>query len=120
MQDASFSVTGIVDATTGEVGERYVYTPYGTCTILDPNFEARTSSSFEWIVGHQGLSYDSEPGLVYNRARYLHTSMGRFISRDPMGYMDTMSLVAAYASTPLRYVDPSGTTIEGLCDEIGD
>jgi hypothetical protein len=33
---------------------------------------------------------------VYKRQRYYHADLGRFLSRDPIGYVDGMSLYAAY------------------------
>jgi len=36
-------------------------------------------------IGHQGLMHDKEFGLIYNRARYLHPVLMRFMQRDPAG-----------------------------------
>ncbi|BAM02978.1 hypothetical protein PSMK_08190 [Phycisphaera mikurensis NBRC 102666] len=38
--------------------------------------------------GHQGLHHDEATGLIYNRARMLHPTLGRFVQRDPLGYVD--------------------------------
>ncbi|BAM02982.1 hypothetical protein PSMK_08230 [Phycisphaera mikurensis NBRC 102666] len=35
--------------------------------------------------GHQGLHHDEATGLIYNRARMLHPTLGRFVQRDPLG-----------------------------------
>jgi len=44
-------------------------------------------------VAHQGLLFDKEFGLYYNRARYLHPTLGRFVQRDYGNeYGDGMSL----------------------------
>ena len=43
--------------------------------------------------GHQGLMHDEElpwghgGGLIHNRARTLHPRLGRFMQRDPLGYV---------------------------------
>jgi RHS repeat-associated protein len=60
--------------------------------------------------GHQGLGHDEELGdnLVYNRARYLHTTFGRFISRDPLRYVDGMNSYQYLSSSSLSSVDPLG------------
>ena len=42
----------------------------------------------------------------WNRARYYHAELGRFISRDPIGYVDGMNLYRAYF-VPSGF-DPSG------------
>ena len=59
-------------------------------------------------TGHQGLLFDKEFGLYYNRARYLHPTLGRFCQRDPSGYVDGMSLYQYVRSAPLTFTDPRG------------
>ena len=59
-------------------------------------------------IGHQGLMHDEETGLVYNRARILHPKIGRFMQRDPLGYLDGMSLYEYVRTQPLRLRDPFG------------
>ena len=44
--------------------------------------------------------------LVFLRARYYDTATGEFISRDPLGYVDGMSLYRAYFA--INGVDPQG------------
>jgi hypothetical protein len=69
LQDANFDVTAIADASTGTIVERYSYTPYGTRTIMDGSWGSRTSSSYDWTIGHQGLAQDDESGLIGDRHR---------------------------------------------------
>ena len=52
---------------------------------------------------------------MYNRARMLHVSLGRFVQRDPLnrnepggGYQDGMNLYEYLRSNVSIYVDPSG------------
>jgi RHS repeat-associated protein len=47
--------------------------------------------------------------LRHKRARFYHAQLGRFISRDPLGYVDGMSLYRAYFVP--GGVDPSGMAI---------
>jgi hypothetical protein len=54
-QDANWNVAAIID-TTGAVQERYVYDPYGSPTILDPNWNTRgigSGSLYAWVYLHQ-------------------------------------------------------------------
>jgi RHS repeat-associated protein len=54
--------------------------------------------------------------LVIYRARYYDPSTGEFASRDPLEYVDGMSLYRGYFG--LGAVDPSGTDIdESYCPE---
>jgi len=73
---------------------RYVATPYNPMGLCDG--------------GHQGLFHDREFGLVYNRMRYFHPTLARFTSRDPLMYVDGMSMYEYCGSTPLNRVDPNG------------
>jgi RHS repeat-associated protein len=109
MQDANFNVTALANA-SGTVVERYVYTPYGQRKVLEANFadDCDGLSDVDWMIGHQGLALDLESGLIYNRARYLDTSLGRFISRDQLGYVDGSNVYQFVSGNPELLVDPSG------------
>jgi len=93
-QDANFNVTALVDASDGSVVERYVYDPYGTVTIWN---EARTST-IAWANSKQneilfcGYRFDPESGLYHVRRRVYHPTLGRWLQRDPLGYVDGMGL----------------------------
>ena len=110
LQGANFNVFAIV-ASDGSVAERYQYTPYGLRTVLKGDFTERQDphqSALGWRFGHQGLRYDGESGLVYNRARMLHVVLGRFVRRDPRQYSDGMNLHQYVKSSPLDRQDHLG------------
>jgi uncharacterized protein RhaS with RHS repeats len=46
--------------------------------------------------------------LYYNRARYYDPSLGRFISRDPIGTRDNINLYSYVANSTVGYVDRMG------------
>jgi RHS repeat-associated protein len=58
-------------------------------------------------IRFQGQYQDPETGLHYNRHRYYDPRVGRFISKDPIGYLGGLNLYQ-YASNPISWVDPSG------------
>ena len=68
--DANWNVTALVDA-SGNVVERYVYTPYGTVTVLTPSSGARGTSSYGWIYFFQGKRYDGTVVLYDSREQRL-------------------------------------------------
>jgi RHS repeat-associated protein len=46
--------------------------------------------------------------LQYNRARYYDVKNGRWLQRDPAGYVDGANLYESFRSNPTLNVDPSG------------
>jgi RHS repeat-associated protein len=111
--DANYDITGLFDPATGNCVERFWYTPYGKQAVLDANFTADADglSDYSWRLGHQGLMHDSETGLIYNRARYRHPTLGRFIARDanPAGqFNDGPNLYQIVLSNPLSMMDAPG------------
>jgi len=108
--DANMNVTALTDD-TGAVIERYDYTPYGQVTILDPDFsdDADGVSDYEQDVLFAGYQYDAESGLYHVRHRNYHPMLGRWVQRDPMGYVDGMTLHQYVKSNPTIFVDRSGT-----------
>jgi len=57
--------------------------------------------------GFTGRRYDEKTGLYYFRARYYSPELGRFISRDPLTFVDGMNLYAGYFAL-WEMTDPYG------------
>ena len=53
--------------------------------------------------------YDTDLQLYYYRARWYSPALGRFMSRDPLGYADGVNIYAYVWNNPTTYVDPWGT-----------
>ena len=108
-QDANFNTTALVSA-AGTVVERYVYDPYGKVTIWN---EARTST-LAWADSKKneilfcGYRYDPETSLYHVRHRMYHSTLGRWLQRDPLGYVDGMGLYQYVGSMPGAATDPEG------------
>ena len=109
LSDANYNVTALVDA-SGNVIERYLYTPYGTVTVLDPDFSADADgeSDCDNTTLYTGREFDPETELMYYRARYYHSELGRFVGRDPIGYWGGMTLYEYVDSRPILLIDPFG------------
>ncbi|SEJ76686.1 RHS repeat domain-containing protein, partial [Achromobacter sp. NFACC18-2] len=60
-------------------------------------------------IRFQGQYLDPETGLHYNRHRYYDPQIGRFISKDPIGFAGGLN-VYEYADNPLGWIDPLGLT----------
>ena len=106
--DANFNVTTLVN-TGGDALERYVYSPYGVLTIYDATWaNTRSASSYANVYTYTGRQLDTETGLFYYRARMFHAQLGRFISRDPIGYTQGSNIYGYVADNPVMAGDPSG------------
>src|SRR5690606_10837339 len=91
------------------VVERYHYTPYGEVTFLEPDFDAISASTIENTHLYTGRERDPETGLQLNRHRFYHAQLGRWLTRDPIGYRGgTKNLYEYVATSPTGWVDPSG------------
>ncbi len=115
LNDANYNVTALVGA-TGDVVERYLYTPYGTVTVLNPDFsvDADGKSDYDNTTLYTGREFDPETELMYYRARYYHSELGRFVGRDPIGYEGGVNLYEYVAGAPTAGLDPSGQQCERI------
>ena len=104
LPDLRYSVMALAN-TSGTILERYKYDALGNVTVLDDLFASRSSSNFDWEFHYTGRRHD-DSGLYFFRARYYSPDLGRFISRDPLGFVDGMSLYRAYFAP--GHVDPNG------------
>jgi RHS repeat-associated protein len=102
----------------GNVVERYFYDAYGKVTITDGLYVAVPPNS--WGTPHSGIGnrvlftgreFDEETGFYFYRARYYDAAKGRFLQRDPLGYVDGMNLYEFVRGQPTRQLDPSGLVI---------
>ena len=106
LTDLRYSVYAVVDS-DGTILERYRYDPYGSRTVMNAGFGVLAKSSVSQEFGYTGRRHDVEDtGLMYFRARYYSGELGRFVNRDPLGYVDGMSLYRGYFV--VNGVDPSG------------
>jgi RHS repeat-associated protein len=114
LHDANFNVVAITntshDPITSNTVERYHYSPYGEVTHLEANDSVKTTQATS--VGNEflytGRRLDPETGLYYYRHRYYHAQMGRFVNRDPIGYLDGTNTYAYVGGQPTYFVDPYG------------
>jgi RHS repeat-associated protein len=110
-QDANFNVSSILN-TSGSVQERYIYDPYGSPTILAPDWTTRGSSQFAWGYLHQGGRRDGTSGLYSYRHRDLMPVLGRWTRPDPLVQAsDHENLFLFVKNSPVGYKDPSGLLI---------
>ena len=112
-QDANWDTTAVIDynATSGTWGvvQRYVYSPYGTITILNADWSATPTGTMPLVNNlFQGMANDPITGLYYERARWYSPSLGTWISQDPAGYINGANTYQFVGGDPANAVDPAG------------
>jgi len=108
-----YSITAVTTS-AGAISERYAYTAYGQPTILNASGSPLTpqASSLTNRYSYTGREWDATLGLHYFRARWMSPSAGRFITRDPIGYVDGPSLFRAFFI--MDATDPRGQNASGI------
>ncbi len=78
--------------------------------ILDAYGNVQSGFAGSSSFGYAGKwrYYTDANGLHYLKARYYDSSVGRFISRDPIGFKGGFNLYAYVENCPVTSVDPSG------------
>ncbi len=108
-----YSITAMTTS-TGAVAERYAYTAYGQPTILNASGTVLTSSAVGNRYTYTGREWDETLGIYHFRARWMSPLAGRFLGRDPIGYLDTYALYDLEIA--LSALDPTGNSPSGPSD----
>ena len=118
LQGNNYNVEALTNR-TGAIVERYAYTPYG-----EPTVYTAAGTDGKWFTSDdvtasvsakgnaltfQGRELDSETGVYYFRNRYYSAGMGRFVSRDPLGYgAGDQNLMRFVRNGVISSLDPFG------------
>ncbi len=109
-RNQQYSINAVTNG-SGTVVERYAYSAYGTPTITDASGSTITTSAITNRYTFTGREWDAALALYYYRARMYDSVAGRFVSRDPIGYVDGgLNLFEYVGSMPMVYLDPEGLT----------
>ncbi|MBN4060408.1 hypothetical protein JYT11_01035, partial [Planctomycetaceae bacterium AH-315-I19] len=65
-------------------------------------------STMDYLSGYTGHLYETEVGLTLGRMRWLDSTLGRWVTRDPAGYVDGGNLYQYASSRGMSLLDPSG------------
>ena len=94
---------------SGNVTLRLCYDAYGQAYKLGANGALEALTDGDGVkYGFQGREIDQETGLLYFRNRYYSASQGRFLQRDPMGYVDGLGLHEFVGGNPFEFSDALG------------
>jgi len=114
LTDRQDSVVALTDP-AGSIVELYRYTPYGARTVCDPsgapiptdNWQLTTGNCF----GFTGQRWDAETGLWDFRNRAYSPELGRFLQRDPAGFVDGYNTYLYCRNSPVNFTDPDGRMV---------
>ncbi len=101
LHDSLGSVRCLVDALTGEAAETYRYTAYGQESIWGSRGELLKSSlaGNPWRFCSKRM--DEQTGLSFFGKRYYDSTLGRWMTPDPLFFYDTPNLYAFVRNDPL-------------------
>ncbi|RCS49488.1 hypothetical protein DTL42_13265 [Bremerella cremea] len=105
LSDANGNILGVVSDGDDELDRLITYDPYGNPV---------NEGDFRQLFG--GYYYDSDTGLYLVRNRVYHPTLGRWLTKDPLGMVDGPNLYEYCAGDPVNNVDPSGGWIESAWD----
>jgi RHS repeat-associated protein len=103
------SVRLVVNAQTGAVAQRMDYDAWGNVTNdTNPGFQP---------FGYAGGIYDRDTGLTRFGARDYDPEIGRWTTKDPIGFAGGLNHYAYASSDPINFIDPTGYRSLGVCEE---
>ena len=106
--DADLNFDGAIDETDASMLTNLVSAGSAPSEPGDLWGQGGTSAWRGVAIGYAGMLYDRQAGAFLMRNRWHSPTLGRFLSRDPAGYVDGMSLYAYVSGNPLKYWDPFG------------
>lgn len=111
-RNQQYSVTALTNG-GASIQERYAYTAYGAPTITDASGTPRTTTAEGNRYTYTGREWDEELSLYHYRARMYDPAAGRFLGRDPIGYVGSPWNLYEYVNgRPLIFVDPNGQLVQ--------
>jgi RHS repeat-associated protein len=112
IQDLQGNIVCLVDPETKEIKESYNYSAFGEEAIFDSNGAEIKESRLGNAWQYQAKRIDQETGLIYFGNRYYDPKIGRWISPDPLGEIDSPNLYLFCHNNPLTYADHLGLSTD--------
>jgi len=108
-RNQQYSIYALTDS-SGNVSERYAYTAYGQPIFLNASATVQTSSAAGNRYTYTAREWDATLGLHHFRARWMSGLTGRFLNRDPIGYVAGSLLYVAKMT--VKRLDPLGLDVK--------
>ncbi len=108
LHDHRGNVCCLMDNATGQVSEGYRYTAFGERSLYDQYGQMLDQPSIgnPWYFASKRL--DPHTGLFQFGKRDYDSNLGRWLTPDPMGFVDGPNLYAYVHNSPLTLFDPWG------------
>jgi RHS repeat-associated protein len=102
----------------GNVTDTYSYTAYGVQT----SFSGTTENPFRFggSVGYYSDTSNGNTGIILCTLRWYSPEMGRWLTRDPIGYAGGENLYEYCSGDPVNSMDPEGLDGRRRRGEIDD
>jgi RHS repeat-associated protein len=111
--DVQGNICRLVDLETRSIAASYDFTAFGE--ELHDSIKDRPLSPWRFASKRQ----DRELGLIYFGKRYYDPRLGRWLSTDPAGFVDSFNLYQYVLNNPFKYQDPNGENLVGFLIGIG-
>jgi RHS repeat-associated protein len=85
------------------ITDEYSYHAFGTM-----NYSIGATANRYRFVGQSGYYFDIDQNTYYLRMRHLRPLQQAFLSRDPIGAVDTPNLLLYVGNNPINLIDPWG------------
>ena len=113
LTDTHFCLKDYLDPTAlitpaAAVVERFSYDAFGLLRFMNAAFITQSSSSYTWTFLFHGEFTDSESGLYNYGYRFYNPSLGRWLSRDPIGEDGGVNLQLFVDNGPQNQIDALG------------
>ncbi|MEZ6135092.1 MAG: RHS repeat-associated core domain-containing protein [Pirellulaceae bacterium] len=105
-RNQQYSVTAATDG-SGAIAERHAYSAYGVPTITNASGTLRSASTYDNRYLYTGREWDDVILMYHYRARMYDAELGRFCSKDPIGYEGSRWSVYEYVRGASTLIGPA-------------
>jgi RHS repeat-associated protein len=108
--------TVALTTSSAAIAERYAFSAYGAPTVCNASGTDIGASTKDNRITYTGREWDEELVLYHFRARLYDAGVGRFCSRDPIGYEGSpWNLYEQMGGQSISMLDPSGELYGRYC-----